>query len=122
MTMLCKKASASKNFTLSFFSSLMGAMEESKSEAKGPILVAFWKIAASALGDHIDKHHEVDQRPSTGGRVEHDISGARGVLEFPLKHLRAETGRQLWKQWVDLLKQVCDSITIRILRGKRHLR
>ena len=53
---------------------------------------------------------EVDQRPA--GRVEHDISAVRDVLVFPLKHLRVETGRQLWKQWVDLLKQGRDSITV----------
>ena len=106
LTLLCKKASASKNFTLAFFSALMRAMEETKSERNVATLVAHWKTAASALGSHVDKHQEVDQRAAPGfGRVEHDISGVRDVLEFPLKHLRAETERQLWKQWGDLLKQ-----------------
>ena len=90
----------------------MRAMEETKSETNVAALVAHWKTVALALGDHIDKHQEVDLTPATAGRVEHDISGVRGVLEFPLKHLRAETGRQLWKQWVDLLKQGRDSIII----------
>ena len=109
MTMLCKKASASKDFTLSFFSAMMKAMEDTMSEKKVSTFVALWKIAASSLGDHIDKHQEVDQRPS--GQVEHDLSGVMAVLELPLKYLRAETGRQLWKQWVDLLKQGRDSIS-----------
>ena len=104
MALLCKKACASKDYTLTFVGELARAMDGLANERNVNAFVAFWKTAAAAVRDHVDKHQEVDQK-AKGSGVEHDISGVREVLAFPLKHLRSETGRQLWKQWVDLLSQ-----------------
>jgi hypothetical protein len=108
MQFLLKKAIATKTYTLVYVGEVLSTITEQNKPSCKDSLLATWKQLAAAVKDHVDRHQEVDQ--STGsGRIEHDLGPVRQVLALPLKWFKAESGRQPWKQWIELLKQISDA-------------
>ena len=72
-------------------------------------LIALWKTVASSYKDFIDRHNEVSQVNSV---IEHKLVACEKILSLPLKHFKSENNRGLWKQLMELLKQISNAAAL----------
>ena len=107
---LCKQAARSKNFLLTYVFEVLTILDKHPRPQK-ELMVSYWKAAATAINEHIDRHQDVDQS-GQGNRMEHNLSAAKLALTFPLKWFNSETGRQLWKTWLELIKHATSAAAL----------